>query len=133
MLPHSEARPGMVRVAAQPDTESEDVPGAPVFVPAPRDYAGELRANVGEIAGCVSAADIAALPERVEVDLEAVVTGSGIVSRGDVRSAALPQSALRCLRARLDAARFTSPVPDAPRRITARVVLDRRPTPAQPR
>ncbi len=124
----------MVRVeAAQPETVTEDTPGAPIVVPAPRDYAGELRASVGEIAGCVDAAEIAALPERVEVDLEAVVTGSGVVSRGDVRSAALPASALRCLRVRLDAARFTSPVADAPRRITARIVLDRRPTAAQPR
>lgn len=124
----------MVRVESQqPETETQDVPGAPIFVPAPRDFAGELRASVGEIAGCVGEEEIAALPERVEIDLEAVVTGSGVVSRDDVRSAALPESALRCLRARLDAARFAAPVPDAPRRITARIVLDRRPAAAPPR
>jgi hypothetical protein len=131
MLAHaSEARPAMVRVEPQPLTETETVPGAPTLGPPPRDCAAELRTLAGDFSSCVPTAELATLPERVELDLEAIVTPSGVVSRSDARGASLSEDTLRCLRDRIGAARFAAPVPDAPRRVTTHVVFDRRATPA---
>ena len=122
----------MVHVEPQPLTETTTVPGEPVAGPTPRDYAGELIAKAGDVSGCVPPAETTALPPRVELDLRAVVTESGVVTRSEVQSAGLSEGALRCVRARVDAARFAAPVADAPRQVTAHVVLDRRPTPGTP-
>ncbi len=127
--PHEE-RPAMAHVDLPPLTETVTTPGAPIPAPVPRDLAGELKAIAGDVLGCVPAAERAALPERVTLDLEAVVTNSGVVSRADVRSGDVSASAAVCLRTRIGAARFGAPVPDAPRSVTAHVVLDRRQAPA---
>lgn len=132
MLPHkSEVRRPMVHVEPSPLTETITTPAAALPGPPPRDYPAELRTRAGDVSSCVTPEELAALPERVEADLEAYVTPNGLVSRADVRSGTLPQSALACLRARIGAAHFAAPVNDAPRQIRAHLVLDRRAVPPE--
>lgn len=135
MLAHnSEARPEMVHVEPRPLTVTEAVAGPPAVAPTPRNFEGELRAVAGDVPSCVPAAELAALPARVEVELDAVVTGSGVVSSIAARSGQLSPAAIECLRARVSAARLAAPVADAPRSITARLVLERAaPRPEQAR
>ncbi len=130
MRPHpSEARFPMAHVEEGPLTVTDAVttPAAPA--PPVRDLDAELRGHAGDVASCVPAAEIAALPPQVAIDLEATIVESGIVSRAAARSATLSPAAVACVRARIDAARFLAPVPGAPRTASTRIALDRQPAP----
>lgn len=112
-------------VAEEPPTEPEPEPAEPE-----RDLSAELRGMVGDPAGCL--ADVTRSVSDLTVTVRASTSVTGIVTRSSVGGAGLSESARECIRRRLDGARFRGPVPDAPREVTAELVLRRQPPPATP-
>ena len=99
-----------------------------------RELEAELRSLIGDPMSCLSPEPGTEMPDTIEIDLEAYVTTNGVVSRSGVRSSYLSNTALTCVKARIDNARFRAPVADAPRAIRTTVTLRQvKPTRPKPR
>lgn len=99
----------------------------------PRDLVEELRSALGGLDACVAnrAGDV---PERSRVQVTVHVTERGIVSRASVKAADWSSDARRCVERRARQVRFRSPVPRAPRSVTAALTVHAPPPPpAEPR
>lgn len=108
---------------------------APSTAHAPeRDLAAELRALAGSPASCADGVDLSHAPAQLTVSLEAHVTPAGVVSRASASVSGAPQALADCMRRRIEAGHFTSPVLDAPRSVQATLTVNRVavPPPAAP-
>ena len=94
-----------------------------------RDLSAELRELVGNPSSCLT--DLAPSVTDVTLRVRASTSVTGIVTRSSVTGSGLGEEARECVRSRLDGARFRSPVPDAPRDVTAELALHRDP-PSEP-
>lgn len=90
---------------------------------AERDLSAELRERLGDPSACLDGID--GVPDEVRIDVEATVTGTGVVTRSYVRGGGLPEQALECVRGRLTHARLGGPIPDAPRTVRTTLTLRR--------
>lgn len=108
---------------------------AAVEAPAPapeRDLPGELSVAFGVPSGCLDADAVRANAPRLDLTVGAYVSTTGLVTRADVAGGTLSDEARACLVRHTEALRFAGPVPDAPRRVNARVTLALRPPPEAP-
>jgi hypothetical protein len=109
--------------------ESGDAPRPSAAMPAPasapqadqpesapeRDFPAELRSKLGDPIACFS--NVAALPPRVRMTIEVVVSLSGRVTRAEVAAPGLLEADLECLKQRALALQLDHPVEGAPRRV----------------
>jgi hypothetical protein len=130
MQPHpGDVRAPMVRVEEAPLTATDTAAAPPAPAQPVRDLSAELRAQAGDVSSCIPVAEVAGRAQ-LTVELDATVIESGAISRLAVRGAGLSPEAIACIRARLERARLPGSIPDAPRSVQARIVLDRQPVPA---
>lgn len=92
-----------------------------------RDLSSELRDLVGNPASCLR--DLDPSVTDVTLTVRASTSVTGIVTRSSVSGAGLGEDARECLRRRVEGKRFRSPVPGAPRDVTAELTLRRDPPP----
>jgi hypothetical protein len=90
-----------------------------------RDLRAELHAAIADPAGCIDGDTADTLPGSLDVEVEAHVSLTGVVTRVRVDAPALPEGPRRCLAARAQAARLASPVPGAPRTVRTTLTLIR--------
>ena len=117
----------------QPPTDGEEAAPAAAAEESPeqdepeRDLSAELRNLVGDPSSCLTG--LAPSVTDVTVRVSASTSVTGIVTRSSVSGSGLDDQARECVRQRLDRARFRSPVPGAPREVTAELTLHRDPPP----
>jgi hypothetical protein len=106
-------------------------PGTPP-PPPPRDFAGELMGIAGDPMSCMPVDAVPPATQEFAIELEAVVTAGGTVTRAYARAPGLPADAVDCIQARMEAGRFRAPVEGGPRTVRAVLHLRRRTVGAQP-
>lgn len=101
---------------------------------APEDPAADaLRRAFGAPTQCFSPETRRALGDRLSVQVQAAVMGSGRVTRATLSGPGLSSSDLECLRRHAEALSLGVPVADAPRTVTAWIEYDVRSTPDETR
>lgn len=105
--------------APTPQVIITQTPEAQPARPPRRDYEEELRTLAGDPVTCLTAG---LENDRVTIALSAIVTESGVISRVSATSSD-DASAATCIARRLERARFTAPIPDAPRTVTTSLEL----------
>lgn len=88
-----------------------------------RDLSAELRQLVGDPSDCLTGRQTPSA--EVTLQIRASTSVTGIITRCSVSGAGLDDDARECVRGRLDGKTFRSPVPDAPREVTAELTLRR--------
>jgi hypothetical protein len=88
-----------------------------------RNYEAELRSLIGNPVECLEPRTSDQAPDAITVSLEAHITVNGVISRSSASSPLLTNIELSCIKKRIDVARFSAPVEDAPRTVTATIVL----------
>ncbi len=100
------------------EQEAEEAPAEPE-----RDLSAELHRAMGDPSRCAPTG--AELPASFAVNVNVYASVTGAVTRAQVSGPGLPVAMITCLRGRAEHVRFASPVPEAPRSISARLEVER--------
>jgi hypothetical protein len=132
-------QPGAAQAAAPGNTAAQGsvltgAPGAAAAAAkkdggAKRDFAAELRGQMADAPTCLAPRPSDSAPRSLDINVTAIVTPSGAVSRGTAECAPLNSQELACLRQRVETTHFNPPFDDAPFTITATIHVDQQPQP----
>lgn len=123
------------RPRPRPPTSSAAAEEDRTATPPPNSLEEELRRRFGTPTECISSATrdrLHAGPDELTVQVQAVVTSTGRITRASVRSAHLGEDDLACMRRRLESRTLQGRVERAPRSVSTDVrfhVHSRRPEP----
>jgi hypothetical protein len=138
------AAPNAEALVAEPARAPVDIlPPGPAIAPLPsapsadkakpdagkRDFGGELSAAVSGAAQCLQPRTTDDAPKQIIVSLQAVVTPSGAVSRGDASGGGLGAEELACIRRMVEGVHFAPPIENAPFSVNGTVKLQQQPAP----
>src|SRR5690606_12762959 len=88
-----------------------------------RDLNAELTLALSGMSACL--AGVTDAPARTRLDVRARVMPNGAVGQVTVSAPGWPAEALRCFESVASNARLGAPVPDAPRTVSASIVVER--------
>lgn len=136
-LPAAEPAPSAVEnrpTAPAPPPPAAPAPEAAAEEKPERNLGAELSAAVGNVTTCLKPRPVGGGgPTTLSVSLEAVLTQTGIVTRSSARGSGLDAGETECVRRRLDGARLTGPIEDAPRTVSTTITVTlTAPPPAKP-